>query len=430
MTKYYAGPWAWNSSETNPHYAAPAGSSALIDLRTMAAQSAANHANGVGNGFFCTPDDVTLPSEYDLLGQGYITEVATNNAVKSAWQTLYGVVPQGDKLIDYLSYTLGDGSDPDGDTAPKPLMPGSAPSNEVQIVLSGHSVVYRRQMNIRSGPSNHAKAIRDRLQKDLQDITDSGDDILWRKCLGFAKRKFGQAWDDPVEDWILTPKLKAKGKSKNKDGSIGKSRAIEPATTYTESWPTDGAITSSQDRTWTYIMGSSLSVVGGVLRQPTGTEENHARMNSALSSSDVYSSSVLKSYSEEVYYGTIARKDSNDATVTFYYDLIQRYSGSLYSYLYKYVAGTSTALATPGGYSSSINDVMKLETDGSSIKAYQNATERASATDTAISSGTYCGVWHKSRSTTSYMDTDDWECGDLGGGGAARPDLGLLLGVS
>lgn len=422
MTRYWAGPWQWSSAGPTPHYRAPSGASALVDLRNIETQSAGNHAAGVGNGFFCTPDDVDLGSDYALLGQGYITEVQTNASVRSAWQSMFGVVPQGDTLVDYLAYTLTDGSDPTGSSGPKPIVPCVQPIGEVEIILAGHSVVWRRKMSVQNGQSKHAKAVRDLLRRELEDIAENDPDpTLWRKYLGSIKKKFGQRWNDESEDWVVSAKLKAKGKGKN-----SRTFADEPRTSYTETWPSNGStITSGQDRGWAYQTGSGLTVASTQLNI-TNTTWARAYMTSAMSSADHYAEhTIISGINTSIAHAVCARASSS-ADTCYFADLYKITVDAIR--LYKVVAATYTQLVLDASYTTVANDVLKVEANGSSIKNYVNGgTAKQSATDTSITGILYAGVGGVTTGATGVCDS--WTCSDLAAG-ASRTDLGLLLGVS
>lgn len=405
MTKYWGGPWVWNS--VNPamvSYVAPGASFALVDLRNMETQSQNNYAGGVGNGLFCTEDTEDLGADYTLLGIGaHITEVIPEMGASSAWNSLFGVQPQGTYLVDWLAYTLTDGSDVDGVTGPKPLMPGVGPPiNETVIHLAGHSVIWRGAVNVRSGNSKHEKNIRDRYQKDLKAMFDTEpDDDHWRKYLSSLKEKTGQHWDDADEDYLLDKDMKKKAK---KD----KSRALAHSTTYTESWPTTGGLTSSQDLGWANIEQIvDMSVVSNQLNKTMTGAFAFGRMTTDIATSDMFASmEFISRTGTSCAFGPVARKDSS-ATLTYYF--VQVYLSTANPH--KRVAGTYTDLGT-GTYTPVANDIYKITTNGSTIEALRNDISIKSVTDTAISGNTYAGVMMHDNSSVNPI-TDNWSGGNI-----------------
>ena len=422
--KYYAGPFESVSLPgIGTVYQPPAGTISLVDLRNIPQQSVANNSNGFGSGFFVTPDDVTLPSEWTLLGQGRIGEIQANGAIKSAWETLFGVIPQGSFLVDYLADTLTEKSDPTGDSAPKPIVPSIGPPiGQATINLAGHSIVHRRAVNIQTGNSKYAKSLRAMVQKNLENIADNDlNPDQWRLVLAKEKQKYGQTWDDSSEDHFLTARLKNKGKGRN-----GKTFADRPKTTYTESFPSDTAINSgSQDRSWTVLLGSTPTVISGVLRPNHAVASDYWRMGSALSSSDQYTKHTMPTkhaYSGANYpaSGNICRKDSADATLTFYFTFHTDQAGTFNNYTFKKIAGTNTVLQN-ANEAPSAGDYFTLECNGSSIIRKRNTSTQNTTTDTAIASNTYCGVVIAGDNAGVNAYVDPWECSDLSGGGPVIP---------
>ena len=430
MFKYWGGPWQWKDDIVIPGYYAPDNTIASIDLRNMATQSSSNHFNGVGNGFFCTDSSIDLGSDYTLLGIGnHITETDPESGAKSAWNSLFGVLPTGNFLIDYLSFTLTNGSDPEGLSAPKPLIPGAAPVGEVTISLEGHSVVFRRTINVSTGNSQHAKNVRDRLQKDIESIWDQ-DELLGRKVLGFNKRKFGQAWDDSNEDYLLTAKLKSKNK-----GSNGQCRAEKPETSYTETWPTAGTPGTGQDYGWGFQAGYTVGVAvsSGTLSNNNTATEWRIVMSSAVSGSDVTVYPKFLTYAGGVSHQYTMGRCAGTSDQTTFYGVYAYYTGSEYKHLiYKFVSDSPT-LISDGTNTLSNGDTWGLKAVGSTISRMKNGTSLADVTDTAISSGTYGGIGGYAQATG--FASDDWVFSDYSSGGGGSPIRGnrkmsiLLLGA-
>jgi hypothetical protein len=88
-----------------------------------------------------------------------------------------------------------------------------------------------------------------------------------------------------------------------------------------------------------------------------------------------------------------------------------------------------TALQTIGSLTITSGDLWRLEAEGTTLRAYQNGVQRGSATDATYSSGA-AGIFAYNAGS-SWLD--DWEGGNLAGGGdppAAKPlCLRSLLGI-
>jgi hypothetical protein len=96
--------------------------------------------------------------------------------------------------------------------------------------------------------------------------------------------------------------------------------------------------------------------------------------------------------------------------------------------LYKYVAGTATAL---GNYSQALSTTTeyaaKLDATGTSIKFYVDGVERISATDSAISDAGRGGIaGNTAASSSTGMHASSWTLEDAGGGAVTLRLMALL----
>jgi hypothetical protein len=78
----------------------------------------------------------------------------------------------------------------------------------------------------------------------------------------------------------------------------------------------------------------------------------------------------------------------------------------------KRVSGTSTTLGTWSGTPID-GDIVKMILDGSNIEVYVNGTLRIATTDTAITTGTYCGIHGQSTNAANIVYTDTWNASDF-----------------
>lgn len=107
-------------------------------------------------------------------------------------------------------------------------------------------------------------------------------------------------------------------------------------------------------------------------------------------------------------YGVAARISSSAAT---YYAFYTDDNGSCY--LVRSINGTVTELGNYS-YNSTVSDVLRIECEGTTIRAKINNTTVISTTDSNITSGQVGIAGYLSDSVTGI---DDFEGGDLGGGG-------------
>src|SRR6476646_1064899 len=97
--RYYLGPLVKTAFAGSVAWAAPAGTVGMVDLAALPDQAISpNSTDARRVGFFAS--NAVLPSEYALLGQGDCRDLAVTAAMQSAWRSMTGYRPQGDRLID------------------------------------------------------------------------------------------------------------------------------------------------------------------------------------------------------------------------------------------------------------------------------------------------------------------------------------------
>ncbi|HET7157818.1 MAG TPA: hypothetical protein VFI62_02410 [Burkholderiales bacterium] len=87
------------------------------------------------------------------------------------------------------------------------------------------------------------------------------------------------------------------------------------------------------------------------------------------------------------------------------------FGGSEARRIWKNVAGTRTSLATEA-INVAVNDVLRLEVQGTTIKLFVNGVERLSAVDAAIASGSP-GMLGRASAGTDVQQFDDFSAGDF-----------------
>lgn len=390
--RYWAGPWDWRENA----YQAPAGAFTLVDLRPVPLQSTANHGAGMGSGLFVTPVDVMLASEWTLLGEGFITAIHTDNAMRSAWQSTFGVLPQGDYLVDYLAYTLTDGADPDGFDAPKPVDVQGGPPVEAVISLKGHSPVWRRVLDVKNSNGRWGSSLRKMYRTNLERIATEHHPDVWRKVLGARKIKHGQRWDDPDENAWVTNGLKQRGKANGKN-----CYAMRPTTQNNETWPTNGAITSGQDFGWAMNSGPPLGTVtfsasSGLVSADVGNAfYQAARCTDAVSSEDHWTTAPLTITSNYAA-GTCVRMN---ATNTFYFGYCW-YNNE--RRLRKFVAGTETALDSDAHTAGLSAIDCKTQASASTITCQITGYDLLTVIDTTITGNLLGGIMFLPSANNNY----------------------------
>jgi hypothetical protein len=298
--------------------------------------------------------------------------------------------------VGVLFDLLTNGADPDGLDAPKPLQPTTAS----KLVLSCgqvHTVHYRFG-------NGHTNVLQQMLRRDFA--------ALWARSHPLARKYL----DDlcikyAVNDWKLFVPPKLHGDVPGR---------LPRETTLTESFPGTSA-TLGGDLTWTE-MGTDWDNISGVGRSHNDTDTaGYARAESDLSSADHYAKCLVQgigSAGENVQVGPLSRFDAGAQTG--YIARVLRVLDQIR--LTKTVAGSMTDL---GQASITITTGVLAESrsDGSTIKAYWNAVEQVSVTDTAITANTRTGLFGFSNATGSFPQVDTFEAADLGGGGGGGGGL-------
>lgn len=151
---------------------------------------------------------------------------------------------------------------------------------------------------------------------------------------------------------------------------------------------------------WTEISGDWDVVSNECHKVANVTSTEYCRAESDLASSNNYCQAKL-TQAANVFSGPCCRFSSS--ANTFY----ATYTRSSDMMITKFIAGVQTDLASGGaGYTQ--NSTVKVEANGSTIKAYKDAVEQVSVTDTSIATGLRGGLM-----SYNLGQFDDWEAGDI-----------------
>lgn len=398
----YLGPWQTGDVGGELGWVPPADCLGAVDLRTLPEMAQAGGTPGVG----CFVVNGKLPSEYTLLGQGDPAEVRVTGKHRAAWASVAGFAAEGDTLDRLLMDHLTRGSDPDGESAPRPLLPSRRGR--------GHWLELHLHRRVRSRPFKwgedeaDTERVRTMLRREFRRLMrDAGDRKLkdrhhHLRVLDFWCEQYG------LDDW--------------RDLVLADLRADVPGrlrheTTYNETWPTNSTtISSGQDNTWTETSGD-LEVRGGRLGEVGENGFGEARLEADLSSTDHYAQAVV--------YDVAGGGALSEGRVLTRFDSAAR---NHYGYtrsnsnprliIFKRVAGTPTTITSLAGTDPSDGTVIKNDASGSTISAYDGGSLTLSTTDTAITGnlrgGAACRV---------NGEQDAFECGDLGAGGIRYTQL-------
>jgi len=417
--KYYIGPIPWVVNDFGGHFSRPAGTLGMIDLGSVPSQAIAGSDRPV---CVCWTSGAVLPSEYALLGDGDCRELAAGNDMRSAFQSLAGYRPRGDRLVELIYDCLVGGSDPDGSSGPLPLMPSL--SGWLDLYMAGHSRVLSERFEWgRPGSrgNDHTPKIKHLLRKQFAELMDDAqkgrlrDREHHRRVLDFWCEKFGL---QGAEDWR---ELVPQALQQDVPGRL------KHETTITDNFNAADSATPGNTLTWSEVSGA-WSNNTNQLRLDSGASANRTvRADSDLSSSDHYGQ--VKWVSGGTSNRGVTARFSGSAETA--YVNLWRASNSRYDF-FKVVTGTYTLIASGGASSLNANDVLKISCNGSSITGSRNgSTEWGPTTDSSIAGNTRGGVYGVDIANVFY---DDFEAADLSAVGIVYTQLergtrGLMRGM-
>lgn len=407
--RYVLAPWTWDTSQTGRSFwRLPTSAVGGVDLRPLPAQGI---AGGSPQGFaFCAA--LQSPGGTIIATALHMSETPATAGMRSAWQSAMGYTPQGATLTDLLWDQLTAGSDPSGDSGPKPLVPGT--DGQLKLYVSGHSLVKSERFEF--GVHPHTNRLRDLLRREFEEQWErtNGDDHC-RRCLDFTCKKYR------VNDWkeFVPPRLHAHVPGR-----------LPHATTITESFNQADSSTLGPDLTWGEVGANWATVSNQAAKTELVDNQGHyARAESDLSSDDHYSQAALYYPVATTYHGPACRV-AGGSTVTFYSWATA--SEDANGYLIKFVTGTQTNLVNNAVGSRVDGTLAKIEVDGSALKGYYGGVEKSSTTDTAITGNLRCGLNQFRGSSTGAFDS--FEAADLAAGGRTTKNtrswpLGVNVGM-
>lgn len=407
--RYWLGPLV-PDEDTQPYLRAPDGSLGMIDMRSIP-----GHANQTSV-FLCTPDALTLPGEYTLLGQGDLRDLKPAGAMRSAFTTILGIPSvSGDSLVEWLYDALTLRADPTGDTAVMPLMPTA--ERVMEIHLGGHSQVFARKFRLDMAEAVPVIEVMRRQYRQLRQQARAGklggrdrdgkfapDAEFHRRALDAWGEKF--RIDNPEDVFI--------------PADLPKERRLKHATTYTESFNQADSTTLGPDLTWTETLNNAQTVSNQATPVTTGAT-TLARAEHDLSGSDNYTQGSLRytAVSGLLASHVLCRFSSSANTGYEAQALFTNTTQQNLIRFYKVVAGAFTLLDTnkSATMNAATDYLVKVQASGSTMTSYVDGVGKHNFTDTAIAAGTRGGMGFY-RSGSDVPSVDLFETGDVAAGGS------------
>lgn len=373
--KYYLGPYTLITEGDENYWSPPDGFVASLDLRRL--DQASNIKDG-GIGLFVMNDE--LDSNYQLIGNGYLSDITSDAKLKDAFLSLIGYSPDGDDLSQMILDIITHGSAPDWGSAVKSLLPVNG--DKLQLSLFGHATTSK----IFEGPNDiYWDKVQAVIKEDYRKIfelsvdatTDTPED-LYQKYLGALVEKYGLKGE---EDWkLFVPNDLIKDSEGPKI----------PSTTLTDNFNRANAnpISANGAVSWTEVNGTSMEISSN--EAFWNASNTYARYESDLSTDDMYIQADVTSLGAAVQAQVLARYAS--AADTCYVGRL-RNDSFLKWQIWKRVAGVMTKIAEANGTLPSIPTTHKLEVDASVLQYTVNSVIRLGPlTDTSITGNTRGGL--------------------------------------
>lgn len=392
--RYYLGPWRWASDAGELYFAPPVGAVGAIDLGTLPEMAV---AGGSRKGCLCWTNGDLLDSDYDLLATGDVREIKRTGKIAGTLAKSIGSVPAGDSLHEMIMDCLIGCSDPDGDTAPMPIVPGI--DGWMDLWLPGHGRVKGERFEW--GRTDHTDKLKRMIRKQFAGLMEDAhdgrlkDSVHHLRVLDDWCKKYGvEEWREFVPDEV----------QKEVPGRVPRE------TTYTDDFNrADAASLGSSSEGWAWASAfSTMSIVSNAGNCSSSLSYQRAQID--LSSFDHYAQ-VTRTAGGSFF--PVARFSSS--AITGYYC---RPSGTTFFGLYKIISGSATKIAN---VDQDTNQPITVKThcNGSTITGYKSNSVVASVTDTAIPSGTRTGVM----AAASGARGDDFSAADLAASGVILTQL-------
>lgn len=406
MARSWIGPWVWDETPGFTGWRKPALAVASLDLRSVP-QCATVGPTPQGLGLFITPDAADLGSDYTNLGTGDPRNRTLTPAQRTAWRTRFGLAetPAGPSLAAVLWQTMTALADPTGDDRMPPIVPER--QRRMSLWLGG-TRIFEKRFRVADA---EAVPVLDLLQRTYRQMRlDSLNGVSppehYRKYLGDLVRKYKlpyrqfQPADLPGES------------------------PLTPETRLAETFNTADSTTLGPAYTWTEYVNNTATngfdIGSNKCRGIVASGNPCARAQADLSSTDHWcqvtyflgttSSTNIYQFGPSIRFSSSANTNySARATSATGYGV----NGLFIS---KTVTGTTTDLNSPNVNVDGTHNAI-IQASGSTIVTHLDGARNTTITDTAITTGTRCGVFGYNNVPASLNNAtgDDWIASDFTG---------------
>lgn len=384
----------------------PSSVTASIDWTPPALDGVVDN-NPLTNHAICL-SDVPLDSNdcYYQFGQGDVTEMSVDSVGRDALHTVAGYRPQANTMADCVAEHLLRSP---GQERVNPLTCGLTRGLEVH--LGGR--IWDHTLTGLTDPL--ALPVLQIEAEGLAKIFREQGETQYRLAMGGLRKKYDTR---PVKELIQY--LFPVGRD-----DLPLLAELTPTTTATETWPTNGAVTSGQDNAWSVVHGSA-SVTSGVLYHTSGGVAPGycgLLLGTTFSGNDRECTTVVK-YTSSRSAGLYTR---SDATLENAYIIATGWTTYNAGEIWKNVSDVPTRLAFGTG-TFALDDILLGSSIGSTHICKENGATLISLTDTAVPSGGRSGIRTVSGTAAARAILGQSGFDDLiSGGGGGNSFLNLLL---
>lgn len=411
MARSWIGPWVWDETPGFTGWRKPTLAVASLDLRSVP-QCAATGPTPSGLGLFVTANDADLGSDYTNLGTGDPRDRTLTPAQRTAWRTRFGLAetPAGPSLAAVLWQTMTALADPTGDDRCPPIVPER--QRMLSLWLGGVRVFEKRFRAADAEAAPVLDLLRRTYRQMRQDSLDGiSPETHYRKYLGDLVRKYRLPYrqfqpDDMPDETPLRPETRLAE-------TFDKSNSTILGPTY--GW-TEYASASA---------GNSFNIISNMVRAFTSTTAPTARADSDLSSTDHWCQMLYQiavSPASKIHQMGPSVRFSSSANTTY---IARAITASWLPvnglFITKCVAGTMTDLHSPAVNVDGAHTAI-IQASGSTIVTHLDGARDTTITDTAITTGTRCGIfgYDGDAGASSGALGDNWIASDFAGPAFSR----------
>lgn len=381
--RMWLGPWVWDTvTRPGPSYRPPVGATVGLDLRPLATQ--AQTTTGTGRGLFLTPDAVALGGSYREV------PATLGAAAQSQLSNDLGQPVTAASRPAFVQACLTSLSVADGSSFILPLMPSH--DGILRVTFGDLSLVVKIDTSHPHWPK--VSAVLQNAYRLYRTESQGGtrDPLFYRRMLSVWQSQYNIA---DLRQFI--------------PADLPLEQPLPHATTISDNFngPDNAAV--GQQLTWTDIVGGQYSNHNNTAElAPASTSnlDSPLRAESDLSTVN-HSSQCATVTASQSYPGVTCRFAAGANTHYGFYCSLSAFTGRN---LFKCVTGTRTDLTSDTGTSAG-TPTLKVQANGSNIKAIISGVTLHDITDTAISTGTRAGMW--GYRTDLQFALDDFTASDI-----------------